>query len=477
MGSPSLSHRTADLRFPSRVLRPQIVMKRPNILLITWHDLGDWLRCYGHDDVESPCLDRLAEEGTLFERYFSTAPQCSPSRASLVTGRMPHWTGVLGLTHRGFDMRRDQTTMAMLLREAGYSTHLVGLQHECGDARWEGYDEVLSGKPDQPMSARGDAQSTADQAEKFFRRHARTTGRPFFLAIGVRDVHRPLGDTYEGDAPGRVKLPAYLPDCDAARIDMAVFYYRIKQADWQMGRIFDALDRHHLAEDTLVLFTTDHGAPIPRAKTTMYDPGLKTALLMRWPGRVPAGRRTDALLSNVDLLPTVLELADVEAPENLHGRSFAGVVTGQEGEGREAVFAEMTWHTYYCPLRAIRTKTHKYILNYRPYYPMVVEAGAISRYGSEIIERHYAAPLPVEELYDLENDPNELCNLADDKTYAALQARLRAKLLDMMERIDDPILNGPVPNPKPETTTPDFWVEQDGRFRLRQPGPWVGIEP
>ena len=452
-------------------------MKRPNIVLITWHDLGDWLRCYGHGDVESPCLDRLAEEGALFANHFCTAPQCSPSRASIVTGLMPHCTGVIGLTHRGFDMNRDQATTAQILREAGYSTHLIGLQHECHDAHWEGYDEVLSGRPDKPMSARSDAQSTADQAGEIFRRYTSSGGKPFFLAIGTRDVHRPLGETYEAGTLARVKLPPYLPECDAARIDMAVFYHRIKQADRQMGRIFDALERSGLAEDTLVVFTTDHGAPIPRAKTTMYDPGLRTALIIRWPGRIPAGSRSDALLSNVDLLPTVLELANVGVPTGLHGRSFAGLLTGGDYEGRKEVFAEMTWHTYYCPTRAVRTTTHKYIRNYRPHYPMVVEGGAIVRCGPEVIEEHYSAPLPEEELYDLETDPYELEDLARDKEYASLKESLRGRLFDWLKATDDPILRGPVPNPKPETTNPDFWVEENGRFRLRQPGPWEGLEP
>jgi len=113
-------------------------MKRPNIILITWRDLGDWLGCYERRDVKSPCLDRLAGEGARFTNYFASAPQCSPSRASIVTGRMPHTTGVLGLTHRGFDMHRQQATLPQALRHAGYTTHLIGIQHECRDPEWEG---------------------------------------------------------------------------------------------------------------------------------------------------------------------------------------------------------------------------------------------------------------------------------------------------------------------------------------------------
>ena len=447
-------------------------MKKPNILMITWHDLGDWLRCYGHDDVESPRLDDLAEGATLFGNYFCTAPQCSPSRASIVTGLMPHNTGVMGLTHRGFDMNRDQTTMAQILREAGYSTHLIGLQHECNDPQWEGYDERFTGSGAKRKSAGRDAESAANAAEEFFQRHSESGDKPFFLAIGTSDVHRPHGDTYEPDVLAGVKLPPYLPDRDEARMDMAVYYHKIKHADRQMGRIFDALERFDLADDTLVIFTTDHGAPIPRAKTTMCDSGLRTALIMRLPGRIPAGERSDALLSNVDLLPTVLELADIEVPTGLHGRTFAGLFTGEDYQGRNEVFAEMTWHTYYCPTRAIRTATHKYILNYRPDYPTVVETGPIARYGVELIEECYSAPLPEEELYDLRTDPHELNNLAGTEENSVLKECLRERLLDWLKETDDPILKGFVPNPKPETTNPDIWIEQDGRFRLKRPGPW-----
>ncbi|NOZ21829.1 MAG: sulfatase [Planctomycetes bacterium] len=439
-------------------------MHRPNIVLITWHDLGDWLGCYGREDVSSPCLDGLARQGVVFDNYFCTAPQCSPSRASMVTGLMPHSTGVLGLTHRGFDMDRDAITLPQLLKQGGYTTHLFGLQHECNDSAREGYDDI--------RSKSRHAKYVAEEAESFFA-NASANDPPFFLAIGTSDVHRPYGETYDPEVMKRIQMPPYLPDCEAARRDLAVFYNNIKEADRQMGRIFDALDKSGLADDTLVIFTTDHGAALPRAKTTLYDSGIKIAMMMRWPRVLRGGVRTDALLSNVDLFPTILDIAEVKKPIRLHGRSFANLLFDKPHEPRREIFAEMTWHTQYRPMRAIRTKDHKYIINYCGPIPMIVEGGAISRYGAGLTEEYYSSPLPREELYDLQADPDEMNNLADDPCKAQLKAQLRNHLLHWMTSTNDPILKGTVPNPHPDRAEPEVWVrDSSGRFKLRMDVKW-----
>jgi len=443
-------------------------MKRPNIILITWHDLGDWLGCYERRDVKSPCLDRLAGEGARFTNYFASAPQCSPSRASIVTGRMPHTTGVLGLTHRGFDMHRQQATLPQALRHAGYTTHLIGIQHECRDPEWEGYDDIR---------ARGrDAKAAADQAEAFLHEMAGEHRPPFFLAIGTTDVHRPFGHGHDETLPRRIELPPYLPDRDVARLDMATLCRCIEKADRHMGRVLDAVDRAGLADSTLVVFTTDHGPAIPRAKQTLFDPGLRTALLMRWPGTIAAQARYDQLLSNVDLMPTLLDLVRAEAPPGMQGHSFKALLTGKAYEPRDAIFAELTWHCHYRPMRAIRTREHKYIMNLCPGLPMLVEDGAIVRYGPKLIERCYGEPRPQEELYDLELDPWEKHDIARDPRYKAIRDDLRSRLMAWMKDTDDPILDGPVPNPEPETAKREFWIKKGGRFQMDPKGDWAALE-
>lgn len=438
-------------------------MKRPNILLITWHDLGDFLHCYGHDDVESPYLDRLAEQGTLFENHFCTAPQCSPSRASMVTGMMPHSTGVMGLTHLGFEMHRDQVPLARFLKDASYSTHLIGTQHECGDVAWEGYEEKRSDG--------SEADEVAEAAIAFLKEKSRRTERPFFLAIGTRNVHRVAPDGgfphgYDPEVADRLAPPPYLPNNETVRKDMASLYRDIKEADRHMGRIFDALDENGLAENTLVIFTSDHGPDYPHMKMTLYDHGIKTPLIMRWPGAIPAGERSDFLLSSLDIVPTISELVDVELPRKPQGRSFKGLLTGQAYEPRQELFAEITWHTTYQPLRAIRTEQYKYIINYRPGYPMIVGGAVIKQFGLELIESTYATPQPEEELYDLHQDPHEMKDVAGDPAFESVRQNLRVRLLAWLRETDDPILSGPVLHPEPEMAWPDLWVEKDGRFRI-----------
>ena len=441
-------------------------MNKPNIIFMIWHDLGDWLGCYGHGDVDSPCLDRLAKQGALFENYFCTASQCSPSRSSIVTGRMPHSTGVLGLIHRGYDMDRSQVPMPQVLRNAGYSTRLIGVEHECRDPYWEGYDVVQADLED--------AASVATRAVTFLNEQAPNSAQPFFLSVGLDDVHRPYGNDFDPKKAETISLPDYLPDCDEARMDMAVFCKRIEKADHHMGRILDALDATGLAEDTLVIFTTDHGAGIPRSKATLYDQGIKTTLIMRWPGIIKPGSRYCELLSNIDLFPTIADFINIEIPLAPQGRSFKTLLTDEAYFPRDEIFAEMSMGRF---LRAIRTPRYKYIFNFTPGVPMGVEGGAIARYGAEIIEQHFAVPLPEEELFDLETDPPELNNLAYNEDFKALRQGLHDRLFDWLQKTDDPILKGPIINPEPENAGKESWIQENGQFKISRTEGWTHCRP
>jgi arylsulfatase A-like enzyme len=431
---------------------------KPNIVLITWHDLGDWLNCYGYQGIKSPFLDQLAREGVLLENYFATAPQCSPSRASLVTGLMPHSTGVMGLTHRGFDMDRQVVTLAQRLKQSGYSTHLAGIQHECRDWRWEGYQEQLTKTKVTREERTG---QTVDDCITFFTREHQS---PFFLAIGLFDVHRPYGNQYQPTTLNRVTLPPYLPDTPGAHTDLAVFYDFIERTDRQMGRLLAALECSGLKDNTIVIFTTDHGPAIPRAKLNLYGSGTKLAFLLRWPKKIAGGKRYRQLLCHLDVLPTLIELVGENPPKNIHGYSFAPLLLGNQYTRRRAVYAQQTWHCSYIPMRSIRTERYKYIINYRSGRPLPLERPGLSRYGFNAIETHFGHAAPKEELYDLKSDPHELCNIADNPNNAPIKLKLRNQLLDWMKQTKDPILKGPIPNPEPEKTLPDLWIMKDGRF-------------
>jgi len=429
--------------------------KRPNILLVHCHDLGTYLHCYGASTVRSPNLDAFAEQGVRFANSFCTAPQCSPSRASLFTGRYPHNNGVMGLTHAafGWDLHPTERHLAQTLREGGYATEAVGIIHEtnagagrCGYERH--IDEVRA-------SAATDA---AVERLRYFSQHP---DRPFFLSVGFVEPHRHpppqaldhmgfLSDEFGPDAELGVAVPGYLRDTEGTRTELAELQGAIHHVDTQFGRLMQAVAELGLEEDTLAVFTTDHGYAMPRAKCALYDPGIAVALLLRLPSREGwhGGLVKDEFVSNLDYLPTFLELAGVPVPGNVQGRSFAPLLDGAAYTPREAIFAEISHHDYYSPRRCVRTGRHKLIVvfssapgfmdpsqSWRPRSDTVLEENNLAK-GHENIE-----------LYDLGEDPWELHNVAGDPAYAATRRALMTRLLRHLVETEDPILQGAITPP------------------------------
>ena len=393
--------------------------------------------------MTSPALDHLAATGVRFASSFCTAPQCSPSRASLHTGRYPHATGVMGLAHPPLGWRLDprEKHVAHLLGGRGYSTTLVGMQHliERGSAHELGYTTVLPVAP---------AYEEADAAIACVRDLVRQD-RPFYLEVGFEEPHRPydFGGAQPDETRG-VAIPGYLPDAPESRRDLAAFQGSIRQMDQGVGRILAALDELGVADTTLVIFATDHGAAMPRAKCTLYDPGIEVALLWRWPaGGAPAGRVVAEMVSNVDVAPSLLEAIGLPIPSNVHGRSFWPLVTGQPSTPRSEIFAEKTFHTYYEPMRAVRTARHKLIVNFEVSTRVDVPTDSRESPIYPLMLAELDGVRPPVELYDLEQDPWEHRNLAEDPQYAAVQADLRQRLLAWMQTTDDPLLRGPVASP------------------------------
>jgi arylsulfatase A-like enzyme len=294
-------------------------------------------------------------------------------------------------------------------------------------------------------------------------------------------VHRPFPGDHDPEIAERLEIPPYLPDTEASRVDMARFYEYIRRTDEEIGRVLDVLADNDLGEETLVVVTTDHGAPIPRGKKTLYDPGIEIAMTMRWPGVIEPGTRHNALLSNVDFTPSLLDLVGVDVPGGLHGRSFAGLLTDGEFEPREVVFAENTYAVTYNPIRAIRTNEHKYIRHFEPSSPIVMEPHPIKQYGHEITEEWFGAPIPEEQLFDLREDPAELANVATNPRYGGVRQELHEELAATLRETDDPLLDGPVPDPAgPETPRDTFdslWAcDEDGRYRLDMPESWKNVD-
>lgn len=418
--------------------------RRPNLLLIDAHDLGRHLACYGHGTVPSDALDALAASGVRFTNAWCTAPQCSPSRAALYTGRHAHEVGMLGLAHPPFDWRLAPGArhLATRLQEAGWATHHVGVQHVTRDTP----EHVRALGFDTHAASHAPAGVVTDEACRVLRE----VDGPFFLNVGFHEPHRDARGRFENHPPSTergTEVPPYLPDTAEARTEMAGLQGSIKAMDAGVGQILTALAKRDDADDTWVVFTTDHGLALPRAKASMYDAGLEAALLMRWPaGGLHGGRTVDGLVSHVDLVPTLLAGLGLEPDTALRGFDLWPLLRGETDAVRRRVFAEKTFHTAFEPQRAVRTRRHKLIAN--------LEADVLNVPGDVLrgpataqMVDEIAIERPPLELYELDDDPLERRNRIDDPACAEVRAELTAALAAWMRDTDDPLLQGPVASP------------------------------
>jgi arylsulfatase A-like enzyme len=412
---------------------------RPNIVYLHSHDTGRFIQPYGHA-VETPALMRLARQGVLFRQAFCANPTCSASRAALLTGMAPHNNGMIGLAHRGFRLHDYRQHIVHTLRGAGYFTVLAGQQHVidegAGDAwRRIGYDAGI-----------GNTKNAHERAEKFLLGAPR---QPFFLDVGFFETHREFPAETPLDDPNYCLPPAPLPDTPETRRDMAQFKASARILDAKMGRVLDALDQSGLAENTLVICTTDHGIAFPRMKCHLTDSGIGVMLLMRGPGGFEGGHACDALVSHVDIFPTVCDLLRIERPAWLQGVSMLPLVRGEREEVREEVFAEVNYHAAYEPMRAVRTRRWKYIRRYDDRRSPVLPNCDDSPSKDVWLANGWQNLAPEREaLYDLVFDPNETCNLAGAPRAAEALADMRGRLERWMYKTDDPLLRGPIPAPE-----------------------------
>ena len=269
-------------------------MSLPNILYLHSHDTGRYIEPYGHA-IPTPNLMDLAQRGVLFRRACSMAPTCSPSRAALLTGQAPHSAGMLGLAHRGFRLHDYGQHIVHTLRAAGYRSTLLGEQHVAKDATVIGYDEIV------PLRSTH-AQDAGPAAAAFL---ASAPQQPFFLDVGFNETHREFPEPSAQEDP-RYTLPfPVLPDTPEVRRDVAAFKAGARQLDEGIGAVLHALHEAGLAQNTLILYTADHGPAFPGMKCTLTDHGIGVSLIMAGPEPFGGGQVCDALISHVDVLPTL----------------------------------------------------------------------------------------------------------------------------------------------------------------------------
>lgn len=410
-------------------------MERPNILYIHSHDTGRYIQPYGYA-VPTPCLQKLAGEGVLFRQAFTACPTCSPSRAGLLTGTAPHTCGMLGLAHRGWRLHDYSWHIIHTLRTQGYYSALCGIQHIAASAADIGYDLVMPGVNIH------DNRNVADNASSFLRQ---THDRPFFLSVGFFDTHRefppqpgPLDDERY------VRPPVPLPDTPENRLDMARFITSARRYDEGVGQILKTLELCGLAQNTLVICTTDHGLAFPRMKCNLTDHGTGVMLIMRGPGGFSGGRVCDALVSQLDIFPTLCDLSGAPKPERLQGESLLPLVNGARAHINEAVYSGVTFHACYEPMRSVRTARWRYIRRFHP-RPQPFLPNCDDSLTKDVLlgggwrEREENA---AEQLYDLLFDPNEACNIAGRPEMERVRRELETRLHEWMLRTGDPLLAG-----------------------------------
>lgn len=415
---------------------------RPNIILIHCHDLGTWLPSYGMPSVPSPAIDQLAAESIVFDSAFATAPLCTPARSSMFTGLPPHQNGLMGLVHDGWQYHPGVQTLPDLLRPHGYRSALIGLQHEDLDARVLGFDEVHG------LGFLPRAMEVARRTEWWLAKQDERTP-PFFLSIGTWEAHRPWpAEDYDPADPSAVNVPPYLPDNAGTRRDISQFHGAIRQLDQAVGHILRSIETSRCADNTLVLFTTDHGAAFPRAKSTVYDSGVQVAFLVRPPRSwgLPSGRRS-AVVSHLDIAPSLVEVAGGTPPEHLEGMSFIPLLSDPAAAPAEReLILEKTHHNRYDPIRAIRTGHAKYIRNFAP-GPQVPLALDLEESHTRAGMGDLLSPKLAEELYLLDDDPAELHSVAAHPAHQELRADLADRLHQHLRRTGDPLLDGEIPAP------------------------------
>ncbi len=413
-------------------------MPRPNILYVHSHDSGRYVQPYGHA-IPTPNIQHLAEEGVLFRQAFCAGPTCSPSRAALLTGMAPHNAGMIGLAHRGFSLHDYRQHLANVLKDAGYRTALAGVQHVADRPETIGYDEVLT--HERPTVA-----NVAPIAAQWL---TQAPSEPWFMSVGFFETHREYPEPSANEDIRYTLPPPTVPDTPETRYDMAAYKVSARIYDQGVGTVLAALQRSGQSGNTLVINTTDHGIAFPGMKCNLTDHGIGVMLIMRGPGGFDGGRVIDAMVSHIDIVPTICALAEIEPPDWLQGHSMLPLLHSQASAIRDEVYAEVTYHAAYEPMRCVRTRRWKYIRRYDGRETPVLPNCDDSPSKRVWLEHGWAErAVDTEQLYDLIYDPQETHNLALFSTHKDTLDEMRARLDRWMHATDDPLLHGPVPAPR-----------------------------
>lgn len=428
---------------------------RPNIVFIIADDWSaDHSGVYGDSVVRTPNIDRVGERGAVFLNAFASAPSCSPSRASILTGRYPHELEE-GANLWGF-LPKKYDNYSVILASAGYHVGLTRKGWGPGVFSEGGYDFNPAGKPYKDFST-------------FL--EARPSGAPFCYWFGSYNPHRPYAKgagAASGLDPRQVRVPAWLPDATVVREDILDYYAEVEAFDAEVGELLNTLEQAGQLDNTVIFITGDNGMPFPRAKANLYDAGTRVPLIISMPGRIPKARIPD-LVSLANIAPTILELCGQPVSEEMTGKSLLPLLRGERA-GWDVVFTERERHANVragdrgYPARAVRTPEYLYIRNYEPdlwpagdpeLYHSVGPYGDVDDSPSKqfIIDmkddpdiapffRRALEKRPAEELYDLRADPAQLENIAGSKKYRKALSKMRGELEKWQRQTGDLRVSG-----------------------------------
>jgi uncharacterized sulfatase len=410
---------------------------RPNIIWIVGEDMGPELGCYGDPQGITPNLDKLAAQGARFTRCFTHAPVCAPSRHGLITGQYPIKTGG---QHMRSTVLHPPVTFTKLLRDAGYYV------------AW----------PKKTDFNFKDPANFADTRDEWLEKD-KPPQQPFFGYVNLFVTHesqvRNDGNKFADNTsrlkpeqrhdPAKIKLPPFWPDAPEVRREVANYYDLCTAVDYSVGDVLAWLDRAGLAENTVVVFFGDHGRGMPRHKRWCYDSGTHVPLIVRWPGKIPAGSVREDLVAFLDLSATMLALGGVPRPAEFDGQVFLGPETAP---ARKYVYAHRDYmDEVYDRIRSVRDKRWHYLRNFAPELPYAQRIDYMERGKTMQVWREanaagklnaaqalfFAPTKPKEELYDTDADPHEIHNLAADPSHSAKLTELRNACDEWLKKTKD----------------------------------------
>lgn len=429
---------------------------RPNLVLIIGDDISiDDHGAYGHPHIRTPNIDQLAANGLRLNNAYVTIASCSPSRASIITGRYPHNTGAPELH---MPLPEGQAMFPLLLKESGYYTAAMGKWH-LGESARIGFDAIDDSRP-----------GGGELWVKTLRE--RPQEKPFFMWFASHDAHRnwepdPDAPPHE---PGDAVVPPYMVDAPATREDLARYMDEVQRLDRYVGEVVTELERQGVLDNTLLIYMSDNGRPFPRDKAGPYEGGIRTPFIVHWPaGSKERGMVSDSLLSAIDVAPTLLEAAAVEIPGSVQGISFLPLFNDPGHTIRNYVFTELNWHTQFYHTRTVRWENFVLIRNATPELSGMMGAKINRRYPAwlDLVrlreedgltpaqQNNFVVPRPAEELFDLRTDPHQLKNLADDARHQPVLTHLRNVLDRWQDETGDTI-------PDPASRTPDRYDRETG---------------